>query len=149
MSYDRTHVEAVLLATSLFILLATAGAIALAPPDEDATTTELALVDEDGTASGYPTTLAVGETGRTVVAVTNNADEARQFTVVATFDGTTVSSGTVTVAANSRRAFPVAFTADGPAGRKPFVVRLWTGTDTEGPPDRRVQLWVTVGESDG
>ncbi|WP_440991964.1 DUF1616 domain-containing protein [Haloarchaeobius baliensis] len=149
MAHDRTHVEAVLLATSLFLLLATASAIALVQPVGPDRPTELALVDDTGTAAGYPTELAVGEAGQTVVEITNNADEQRRYTVVATFDDESVSSGTVTVGAGSQRRFPVSFTPDGPPGRYRFAVRLWTGTDTTGPPDLEVRLWVTVTGPEG
>lgn len=146
MSHDRTDLEAVLLATSLFLLVATAGAVALVQPVGPDTPTELALVDESGAAADYPTTLVVGETGETVVEVTNNADQPRRYTLVVTFDGRAVSSGTVTVEGESTRRFPVSFDAQGPAGRQQFLVRLWTGDERTGPPDRSVRLWVNVTE---
>ncbi|MFD1647722.1 DUF1616 domain-containing protein [Haloarchaeobius litoreus] len=147
MATDRTHVEAVLLATSLFLLLATASAIALVQPVGPDRPTELALVDDQGTAAGYPTELAVGEEGRTVVQITNNVDESRRYTVVTTLDGRTVSSGTVTVDAGSQRRFPVSITPEGPPGRQRFLVRLWTGDETTGQPDLSVRIWVNVTES--
>lgn len=146
MELDSRNVETVLLATSLLLLLALAGAVALSAPVGAPTPAALALVDDDGRAADYPTSLAVGERGETVVEVTNHAAEERTYTVVVTYEGRSVTVDTVTVSADSRHRIPVSFTADGPPGRKRLAVALWTGESSVGEPDLTARVWVTVSE---
>lgn len=109
---------------------------------------ELYLKGLDGNASDYPQNLAVGETGRLVVGLSNHENRAMEYTLVFRLGNETIESRTVTVGDRETWEREYAFTPDS-SGRKRFEVRLYRGSEASpsAEPYKSVYLWVAVEES--
>ena len=133
-------------AAALLLALSVIGVVyvALTPAQTGQSYTEFSVLGANGSASGYPTDLAVGETGTARVVVVNHENRPVTYRVVAALGGDTVESYSVRLADGERDAQAVSFTPAAP-GNETLRLRLYRGEEpSSGEPYRTLRLDIAV-----
>jgi uncharacterized membrane protein len=132
-----------LLAFALAASLLGAMVVAVSPPQPTQSYSEFYVLAEDGRAEDYPTNLTVGETGRLLVGVSNHEYDDQTYTVAVALGDRTVTTRTLSVAADRTAERRVSFSPTEP-GRERLRLLLYRGSDSTGDPYRRLRLLVNV-----
>lgn len=133
----------IVLLVVLVVALAGVIYIAVRPPETADPFTEFYVLGPDGNASGYPDTLAVGETGTFVVGITNHEHEATDYVVVARMDGRQIAERAVTLADDESWTSPVSVEATRPGDFRIRILLYKNGNRT-GEPSQWLRLYGTV-----
>jgi uncharacterized membrane protein len=105
--------------------------------------TEFYVLGPDGTASGYPQNVTVGETAELRIGVGNFENRQLTYTFVVRTDETTFATRTVTLDPREKWEAPTTVTFDSP-GNKRLRLELYVGEATDGEPYRSLRLFVDV-----
>lgn len=142
LSENRKSAVATVLGSVLVLSLLLVVAFAILPTG-GSNTTEFYVLGPDGTASGYPENVTVGETVTIQVGIANHESNRQTYTLVAQANETVLATRTVAVNREERweGGVSVAFET---SGRKQLQLQLYTGQSTSGQPYRSLQLFLTV-----
>lgn len=123
------------LTAAVLLLAAVSGTLYVATTDFETgeTYTEFYVLNENGTAAGYPTNLTTGEEGTVLVGIGNHENERVTYRVEVQWDDTTVESREVTVGADRTEEFTVSVTAPDSPGNYRLDFLLYRTTDASEP----------------
>lgn len=137
------------LVTRVLAVLLVAAALAVAAlavsPAQPQPGTAFYLLNEDGVAADYPSSLSVGESATVRIGITNHRRAPRTFRVDATLGNRTVDGYRVEVGSGETVERNVSFTPQR-TGQLRFRARLFEGGDDT--PTKTLRLWVTVEAAD-
>lgn len=132
-----------LLAITLLVSVVGLGLIAVFPVETDEPFTEFYVLGPDGTASGYPQNLSVGESGTFIVGITNHERGAVTYTFVMSEGGETLAQREVAVSRGETWEREFSYSPDAP-GEKRVQLRLYKSPDPTGEPYRQLRLVISV-----
>jgi len=139
--YDLTQILAAVVALSL-VSVVYIGLTATATSESH---TEFYVLNPDGEASDYPTSLSVDENGTVLIGLSNAEGEQRAYTIVLQLDEERIGSRNVTVRDGETWERNLSF-APRSSGTKQLQILLYDGETTgeSREPRQRLQLWVEV-----
>lgn len=105
--------------------------------------TEVYVVDENGTTSNYPETLAPGETANVTVGISNQEHQQVTYQLAVRWNGTTTEQRRVTLPAGETAEEPITLQAPSAQGRYRVQFQVVPqNIESDGPPPAR--LWIQV-----
>jgi uncharacterized membrane protein len=145
MTWDTQRIFTAIAACILFLFVGTTGFIAVGEPTQGESFTEFYILGENGTASGYPTDLVLGERGTVFVGVVNHEQEVETYTIVLRLNGTTADRRTVTVPDEERWETEMSFVPQSSGQTSvQFVLYDERNPSPGSKPYRTLRLWVTI-----
>lgn len=105
--------------------------------------TEFYVLGQNGTASSYPENVTVGETATVLVGIGNFEHRPQTYTLVVRTNEKAFVTRSITLEPGERWEQSVSLAFDSP-GYKRLHLELYIGETTDGAPDRRLRLIVTV-----
>ncbi len=123
--------------------------VAVTPQSTGEAYTQFYVLGPNGSASGYPTNLSVGERGEFILGITNNENRDLEYTIVVSTNGSIITKRTVTVGNEENWEGLFAFTPDY-AGKTQLNILLYRGSDPDvsAEPYRRLRLIIDVHDAD-
>jgi len=133
------------LAAAVLLLVALSGTLYVATTDFQTgeTYSEFYVLNENGTAAGYPTNLTTGEEGTVLLGIGNHENERVTYRMEVAWNDTTVESREVTVGTDRTEEFVVVISAPDSPGNYRLDFLLYRPTDAS-EPYRNVYLNVEV-----
>jgi len=131
------------LGVSLVVALLAVVLLSMAPAGTGDTYTEFYVLGPNGTASGYPENVTVGEPADIRIGIGNVESREVTYTLVARTSETTLATRTVRLGARAEWEESVSVTFDTP-GSKRLCLELYASRTTDGEPYRKLQLLVDV-----
>jgi len=145
LSGSRASVLTAGLALAVGLALLGVVSVSMTPTVSSDPYTEFYVLGPNGSASGYPINLSIGETGSVVVGITNHEGTDQSYRIEAAYDDRTLETYSLTVAHEQTWEQPVSFEAQS-AGRKQldlFLYRAGSPNGT-GEPYREARVLVIV-----
>lgn len=140
---DPETVATKALGVAFVVALLVVVVLAITPIGSGDQYTEFYVLGPDGTASGYPENVSVGETAELQVGIGNFEGQQRTYTLVVRTNETTLVTRTIAVDAQEEWEEPVTVAFDSP-GSKQLRLELYEGEVTDEEPYRSLRLFVEV-----
>jgi uncharacterized membrane protein len=134
------------LASLFLVLLSSVGYLAANPHLTTTPHTEFYLLGQGGSAAGYPTELAPGESDEVTVGLSNYEHRTVTYRIDVHWNDTTTNEQTITLEDRETREVPLSITAPAEPGRYQVQFRLYQGNETTGDPDLETHLLIRVRE---
>lgn len=132
-----------LLGGALVLALLVVIVFTIAPVKTDDTYTEFYVLGPDGSASGYPENVSVGETATVRIGIGNFESRALTYTLVVRTNETIFETRNVTLTPGEEWEEPMDVTFDSPGSRR-LLFELYVGETARGEPYRSLRLLVEV-----
>lgn len=145
MKTDRNQILTWVMAIVIVALFVAVVYVSATPQQGADSYTEFYVLNAEGSASGYPTNVLVGETSTLIIGVSNQEHTTMLYTLAVVLDNETIITRTVRINKNETWEERVSFTPES-AGRSELRMLLYKGEDANVSEDayRSLRLWVDV-----